>query len=568
MNNIEKTSYKTTGSKISDSVKNTTNDRKENFMRESALLSKVILLFACIFLFVGCAEEEQTIDGMNFGVENERIKNARQMKFEEENKEKYLRHFNKEVYDEDWTSIEKELNAKFNQDLRERIDFLMRTKEPNEEKLQYILKTEVEYVREDMRKYRDKELRADNILTNPKSIMSMKIYFYGFGNPMKTKEVRNYQYSDWESFIYMVIGYDTLDRYPRDGVEVFEFYYKLYDKELLKKYTMEEIEQQKDINIFLAEEDGEGSGFMLKTPYYITESFYDDGGCGILSQGFPEKKVTQMFEKKYDVPAYHYFGNFCGLKKYPGEFAYVHYYPDSEVKEDYYLGMLYQYLMNQRLKQMVEEAGLSDRVAFLVRTEPGAGSTGREYSTNKRDYPLGDDFDEAEFLKNGFAKINGTVSITLLYLKSEEEKIDYPKLRGLIKQISDEIQLGKFENDHLPPEQRGIGEQKLYVYYYDIDEHGRKVVIDLFEQYPMTERDMRSEDLSMAEFLSIDQHTRAETPGIHYLDMFAQPTLRLNRHGLPLDQEYDVFIGVFLDEMLYGEEEDAIREGLIKTNNG
>lgn len=102
---------------------------------------------------------------------------------------------------------------------------------------------------------------------------------------------------------------------------------------------------------------------------------------------------------------------------------------------------------------------------------------------------------------------------------------------------------------------------------YDIDEHGRKVVIDRFAQYSMTERDMRSENLSIAETLSIDQETREETPGFHYLDMFAQPTLRLNRHGLRLDKEYDVFIGLFLDEMLYGEREDAIREGLIKTNN-
>lgn len=308
---------------------------------------------------------------------------------------------------------------------------------------------------------------------------------------------------------------------------------------------------------------------MLRTPFYNTNWISDDS-YSLLFQIFDENEVKQMMKSKYGVTPFHYFGNYCGLKKYPGEFAYVHYHPDSEVKEDYYLGMLYQYLMNQRLKQMVEKAGLSDRVAFLVRTEPGAGaSPGDKDTTNVRSYHLGDGFDEDEFLKNGFAKLNGMVSITLLYLKSEDEKIDYPKLRGLIKQISDEIQLGRFENNHLSPEERGIGigNQKMYVYYYDIDKHGRRVVLDLFEKYPMTERDMRSENLSIAESLSIDQETRVETPGFHYLDMFAQPTRRLNRHGLRLDQEYDVFIGLFLDEMLYGEREDAIREGLIEPRD-
>lgn len=222
--------------------------------RMSAIYRTILCVFLGALLLVGCAEEEQTIDGMNFGAENERIKTIRQMEFEEEHKEKYLRHFNKEVYDEDWTSIEEELNAKFNQDLRERIDFLMRTKALNLEKMQYILKSEVEYVREDMKKYRDKELQLSEILTNPKSIMSMKIYLYGFSDPIKVREGEQFESYYWESFVKAEIASEIMNPYPRDGVEVFEFYFKLYDEELLDKYSFEDITKENDIDLFLAEE--------------------------------------------------------------------------------------------------------------------------------------------------------------------------------------------------------------------------------------------------------------------------------------------------------------------------
>lgn len=156
----------------------------------------------------------------------------------------------------------------------------------------------------------------------------------------------------------------------------------------------------------------------------------------------------------------------------------------------------------------------------MISTEPYGGEYDLD-NTNRQSYNFGKGYDEKHFIRKGYT---GSVDVTLIYLKTEGEETNYKALQDVIFKIDEQIGLGLYTD--IAPEAKKDGSRKTVdVYSYDIDEYRRKVVVDLFKKHPLTEYDRNEDQEGFSDVFSLDQVTRAETPGFHYLNIFGKSVL-------------------------------------------
>lgn len=203
---------------------------------------------------------------------------------------------------------------------------------------------------------------------------------------------------------------------------------------------------------------------------------------------------------------------------------------------------MYQYLANERVRRVIEEAGLSDKVVFLVTTEPWSSD---DDTVQSEPYNFGEGFDENYFLKTGY---KGEVSLSLIYLDSEKpEDLDYEEEEDYTIQLEREMyskiifplheelrfELGEYV-DRNGNEKFGPYKD-VYVKIYNVDDYDRAIIVDLFRKYPLTEREQKP-NLGMADIFSPRFRARAETQGFHYLDIFGgTPVIDYNNDKLDYD---------------------------------
>lgn len=241
-----------------------------------------------------------------------------------------------------------------------------------------------------------------------------------------------------------------------------------------------------------------------------------------------QKKNIRLLEEKYNKEFFYYIYGFnYAPKDNPDLYFSTYYYEEDPIINDVYLGIMYQYELNKYIRKMIDDAGLTDKVLFLVTTKPYEDIHNKVVNTNFQKYDFKKGYKPLDFLRNGY---NGYVAVTLINLKKEEEKINYKALQDLAFKIDELVGVGihdeRVEDENRKPKIKSKTKWiNLYVYYYDIDDYDRKVVVDLFKKHPITQHDKAKSVLGLADIYSLSQVTRAETPGFHYLDIYARPRL-------------------------------------------
>lgn len=176
-------------------------------------------------------------------------------------------------------------------------------------------------------------------------------------------------------------------------------------------------------------------------------------------------------------------------------------------KMDKYLAAVSQKYMYELIEEILVEEGLDDRVVSF--TVPGGydwtdiDNTPYDMSqVNTRD-------DVLTLLNDGFL---GDYDINLIYMKDQDEEVDYEKVMAATKRIMDLINSGtKVSTD-------GKLRDNGFLYIYNLPEGDHEVVKYLFERDRITENYFRP----MKSFYDLKNFwvKRVETDGFHYLDVF------------------------------------------------
>lgn len=202
-----------------------------------------------------------------------------------------------------------------------------------------------------------------------------------------------------------------------------------------------------------------------------------------------------------------------------------------DAEKDHFQSLMYQYLLNKKVRKLIDESDLKDRVVFLVTSE--LDNSNRDGGiTFQYDFSKG--FDENHFLREGYT---GYAAVNFIYLDDKqaveslsedgliarEEALRKEVKEKLIKPLHEEIEFGKgsYEGEDGKWYSKG-GIKDAYFTTYYVDDYERKVAIDLFKKMPLTERAAKPEARSIAEAFSLEYKTRAETMGFHFLDIFGK----------------------------------------------
>ncbi len=500
---------------MKNKIQNKTKNRLQQF---------VVLLLVMILLLTGCGGSRVSSD-MLYG--SDMVKEAEQKDKEHIQKVvlaqdlKYSRHFRNGLYFEDLTKPQQELNELFNKHLEKELKTFLQEKAPAYQDVPFVLQTEVEYVNADAKAYMLGEKKAEEIIDNPNSMMKLKICWYFF---KIFKEENEADIDLVYTQLRDLVDKEWVEKYINQGVEEFEAIIKSYDPDVLERHSKEEIKEAKPIDLLLKDEHYTVDMALLKTPYYETKDseykFFSRGGI----TDSHEDIMTGAVMSKYNVELVHLYLGFYLYKNNP-ELMFETYSVEKDVVVDHFQSMMYQYLLNQRIRKMVDESGLSDRVLFFINTEPKSISPDG-MGSDEEPYDFGKGFDEDFFLREGYREV---VDITFIYLDDEavdverskwatlsmlENKFFYP----LHEQISFE-----HKDTTLKDGTKAEGNIKNgYVYIYNMNEADRKVVVDLFRKNALTERAKRPRLDGMADVFSLQYVTRAETQGFHFLDIFGK----------------------------------------------
>lgn len=495
---------------------------------------KIITIILISLLLTSCySSSNNTIDGADLGKSSENFDETMKQFMVVTLEDKYKRHFQNNLYYEDLSKEQKELNKLYNQYLNKEIQNYIQIEIPELKNAPYILKTNIEYVNEDVKKYSNGQLKAEEIIDNGNSMMSIKIQWYIFEDFYKLKETKEENEKLGEKLAIDYIERKIGNKYILQGLESIQINARAYPKETLKKYSIDEIEKQDNIQIFLQEE-GEKSSFeanMYRT--YFSDGLSPDrkfkstGGL-IYPKDF-YKKRKQELKEKYNMEFYEAEGLYI-----PKDYPNIRFYADGTTIEiDHFKEAFYQYLMNEKVRKLIQEKKLEDRVVFLVTTE-AQGDPYEDDNSVRKPYNFGKGFDKEFFLKQGYT---GKVYTTFIYLddyveESEEDKFDeekrnqeserreecLQKLRHeLVYPLHEEIQFGYSKLSY----DGELGLKIAYLYLYDAKEYDRKIIIDLFKKHPLTEVD-RMPELGFDNVFSLLYYTRSETPGFRYIDIFTK----------------------------------------------
>lgn len=484
--------------------------------KENLIIRVVLGTIVAIFLMLGPYiksdnSSTDTIDMRQVGDVAENYDKSITENIRLTQKEKYEKHYQNGIYFEDLSKYQDELNQKFKEYYTTKAYEYIKENNIDKSNWDFFFTSNIEFINQDVKKYAQGELKAEDIILNPDSIMSMESYF------IKILDFEKYsiEYEEHESrgeitglnklnkYLYEIY----MQRYEDKGIDFYNQRYTTYNKSLLERYTLEELRNTKDINTVLSTLE--------------EEDYLEDRKLTIQGLKGLRKKYNKEFYKTDDR-------GISAPKDNPDLYFQAHYLWEYEERSDLFLGLMYQYELNKYLQKMVDEVGLTDRVVFLVTTKSYGEEEGNKYGTNLQPYNFGEGYNPLEFIKNGYF---GNVNITLIYLKNKEDKkIDYESLQELVYKIDELVKIGWHSivrgKDGQKKDSNGdstveYGTRKVYVYYYDIDDYGRKVIIDLFKKYPLTEHSSDKRVLGLADIYSLSQITRAETPGFHYIDIFA-----------------------------------------------
>lgn len=493
--------------------------RKKQISKFKKILST--LLISVMIFITGCTSNTstQTINGIDLQNGSELFDENNILNVISTQKEKYERHYKNNLYYEQYPKAQEELNKLYNEKLRKEIDEYIKTQVPQFKDCPYILKTQIEYVKQDLKYYEKGIIAPVLIVDNPDRIMSVKIQWYIFEDFMPVGI-----YVDEAEVLLRKITKEFLEkvikRYIDNGVEDFRLNVRAYKKDTLDKYSIQEIEKQENIELFLQEEGKKSSfkGNIYKTYFGDRTELLIDY-INFLDLNLKQEEGKKVLKEKYNLEFDEAEGWYIP-KNNPELFFRSHY---DDGYSNHIQETIYQYLANKEVEKQIKEAGLSDNVVFLVTAE---SDLFRSYDSSSTiaPYNFGEGFDGKDFLKYGYT---GKVYITLIYLSEEpfdKLKDDFDVKIKYFNEVKEEL-MNKvveplnevFDFESSPSK----GYKTAYIYLYHVNEYDKKIIIDLFKKHPITEREDDPE-LELYNVFSLIYKTRAETPGFHYIDIFAE----------------------------------------------
>ncbi|MDO4719808.1 MAG: hypothetical protein Q4A78_04025 [Peptostreptococcaceae bacterium] len=501
------------------------------------LLSLLLPLSAC----EAVRPQYPTIEGMDL----ERMGKEYDQKVVQDNirrfKDKYQRHFAEGRYFADLSEAKKKLNEEYNLYLKAQMDKVF--PEP------YILRMEAEFVNSEVQAYAKGEKTLSEILQSPgENMMSLKGQFFGFRkNPKKEP------YAEEDMPEYMLFE-KLAQEYVKEGVDFIEIWVNEYPRTLLKKYPLEEMNKQENLFLYLKGEPKRVlSGYLMKT-YYDSGYNYQLGEPPISfvksgmtdkpypgGREYPKHPITEddetleytlrdnlyALQKKYNMEFFALGTDWYAPVAHPDVFfdSLHDYYlnnPNDPEGYDHFLGLYYQYLLNEKIRPLLEEEGLAEDVLCFVQTERVSMTfnIGQPVNTFKDPYPFGKEgYTEENFLSRDYT---GEVYLNFLVLNTPQKSVDIEKVKRVIENL-DPIAGIRRRNLEQAVENPALGGRNLRIHSFLIDEYGKKVVKDLFRRHPLTERS-DNPAVDFGNVFSNSYDIRSETEGFLYLDIFAEKT--------------------------------------------
>lgn len=541
-------------------------DKKEIVQSIMTLVTALMLSFTLFSRFAGRTNQGRIIDGRSFyeaGKEVERLHIEEQIAPQ---REKYRRHYAPALYFEDLEKEKTELNQAFYQYWNRKIEHQIETQAPQLGKTPWLLRTEVEFVNEDVKKYREGILSAQEIIQNPDSIMHIHMEWHVFFETPMTKEelLECFEHIEWHTFFEIPatsealieyfhrierqgIAKEVTEKYIHSNIEQVEFWAYANRVEALEEFSLQQLRETEDIRGLLKNRYGLfGDSCYLKMPYYqsgdMPESFETIRSYS-REWALPEPdRVLAHLKRKYRIPFYQKTGRWFAAESYPELFFSVDgWWPDgddlddlSDDLEDYFLGTLYQDMLQQQIERIIEEEGMSEELLFFVTVEP-EGYGYEEYNPDKRSYDCLH-LEEEVFLREGYG---GDVDVTLISLTdspkvyeriAQHEKALERKMRKVLERIDEKICFGKTVPFVEGNKEYESGYKSYYLYEYLLDKEEQKVVRDLFQKYRRTERCPREDVRGLADDFSLHYVTRADTPAFHFLDIFGEKLFEGDRN--------------------------------------
>lgn len=488
------------------------------------LFKKGFLCISLLVLLTGCGEgTQQVIQGADLLESSKAIDEQNIEDVIANQKEKYTKHYQNGLYFEDQSKYQKDLNLEFQKALRQEIDQAIRTDPEirlDPAHFSYILKTDIEYVNESVRQYSEGKISAQDIIFEPDHIMQIRIQFYGFEDKIYKDGERSEQIHFEDVFFE-----PRLRDYIHKGVENVEYWGMGYHTDVLKRYSLDDIEKQNDIPLFLKDK-----AKVLMTSVFLKNYFGDtkvvDEGFVVIPGGevgemtHDYEFITEKLSQKYNIGFYRKGFYYYAPEERPDLFFRASF--PSQDQEDYFLSTLYQDILSKKIHQYLEQEGLSDRMTVFVEVEPD-GDAFNDGGVSRRTYDMSKEMNEEEFLLNGPQGYNGSVHVILIDLDTGEDPLSKERKDQIMNTIRGWID-GDYE---YKPVVGGTavaegGFRNVEIKRFEIDDYGRKVVVDLFKRYRLTERNRRPDDLGLDGVWSDIYDKRAETPGFHYLDIFAK----------------------------------------------
>lgn len=168
--------------------------------------------------------------------------------------------------------------------------------------------------------------------------------------------------------------------------------------------------------------------------------------------------------------------------------------------EDAYLQALSQKLLCDEVYRIIKEEGGEKFIA------PLSVPVSNDDFIGKNTYNTVEIPDVKDFLLNAYT---GEYQVTLNYLKTSDEEIDY----ALLQRITNRI--------HILISSEEKSRNVVLVYFYDVDESDKTIVTDLFKRDMLTASDFDDRESLMGIYSNM-YRDRVETDGHHYLDVYAE----------------------------------------------
>lgn len=484
------------------------------------ILIFIMIAFIIMQAFSELGSNRVVIEGGDLVVSSRKIDELHVEQIREKYQKKYTRHYKDGLYFEDLKKSKEELNAKYNQYLVEKMDTHLKTQKLHD--MKYFIKSYVEIVNEDVKKYSKGEISAQDIFENPEeTFMRVNVKLYGFVDKEKINKYKEHYKNSYDvKNAVLVIPNLLQDYYDKKGVEYVSYWHTIYDKEVLNKYSIEDLKKEQHIERLLSQVSFPLAQTNEIRDYYdVNEALKERefeiyGGIYTPEEDKKEtEKDIQILKNKYNMDFYQLNRAWYAPKDNPDLF-----FANLYEERDYFLSTMYQHILNRRIRKILEEKKIGDKIVFLVQVEPDKDRDGNK-GTSWHKCNFGEGFDEDKFLKEGYL---ANTQITFIYLKGKDEELDYEAMRTMYSETAKMLYSKEFDEQNKYTVSGRVLIPHMYFYVYNIDDYGKKVVVDLFKKHSTTERTITVVNQGLAGIWSLKYKTRVETPGFHYLDIFAE----------------------------------------------